>query len=77
MAKAKQYFYLVDNLNEEKKTIIEKGLKALDSITGVHVDMGQSVVEVSATEKPDTHVQMACDVAGTIIRTKLKKRQVR
>ncbi len=76
MAKAKRYFYLLDNVDEEKRDIIEKGLKAIDSVTGVHVELTERVLEVSSTIKPDTHVQMACEVAGTIVRTKLKKRYV-
>lgn len=77
MAKAKRYFYLIDNLDDQKSDIISRGLKAVSSITGVNVDIGQGMVEVVANSNPDTHVNMACDVAGTVMRTKLKKRQIR
>ncbi len=76
MAKPKRHFYLVDNLNGHRAEMIRKGLKAVSTISGVTVDVGQGVIEVVSTVKPDTHVQMACDLAGTIIRTKLKKRQL-
>ena len=77
MAKAKRYFYLVDNLDATKADVISRGLKALTTVTGVSVNLGQGIVEVVATVNPDEHVKMACDVAGTVMRTKLKKRQMR
>ncbi len=76
MAKAKRYYYLVDNLDSQRGEVISKGLKAISTIEGVNVDVSQGIVEVLATAKPDTNVQVACDMAGTVIRSKIKKKQL-
>jgi hypothetical protein len=76
MPKAKRFYYLVDNLNPQKAEIIAKGLKAVDSIEAVNVDLRQGIVEVVALRNPDLNVTAACDVAGTILRTKIKKKQL-
>lgn len=76
MAKLKRHFYLVDNLDAQKGAMISRGLKAVSTIESVGVDLAQGIVNVSSSSNPDAHVQMACDVAGTVIRTKLKKKQV-
>ena len=73
MAKAKRYYYLVDSLDSQRGEVISKGLKAISSIEGVKIDLSQGIVEVLATAKPDTNVQIACEVAGTVIRSKIKK----
>ena len=76
MAKAKRHYYLVDDLDSENGEIISRGLKAVTSISGVTINLNQGVIEVVSTINPDTHVRMACDVAGTAIRTKLKKKHL-
>lgn len=76
MAKPKRYFYLVDNLDVGKGDMISRGLKAVSTIDSVGVDLGQGIVDVISKSNPDEHVRIACEVAGTVIRTKLKKRQV-
>ena len=77
MAKPKRHFYLVDNLDVGKGDMISRGLKAISTIDSVGIDIGQGVVDVISKTNPDEHVRIACEVAGTVIRTKLKKRQVR
>ena len=76
MPKAKRFYYLVDNLDMHKGEIIARGLKAVDSIEAVNVDLGQGIVEVVALRNPDLNVSAACDVAGTILRTKIKQKQL-
>ena len=76
MPKAKRFYYLVDNLNPQRGEIIAKGLKAVDSIEAVNVDLSQGIIEVVALRNPDLNVSAACDVAGTVLRTKIKKKQL-
>ena len=76
MAKSKRFYYLVDNLTQQRADVIVKGLKAVDSIEAVRVDMSQGIVEVVASRKPDDNMEAACEVAGTVLRTKIKKKQL-
>ncbi len=76
MPKSKHFYYLVDNLNPQRADIIVMGLKAVDSIEAVNVDLSQGIVEVVALRNPDPNVSAACDVAGTVLRTKIKKKQL-
>ena len=76
MPKAKRYYYLVDDMNPQKGDLIARGLKAITSIDAANVDLTQRIVEVVATRKPDTNVETACSVAGTILRTKIKKKHL-
>ena len=76
MPKSKRFYYLVDNLDPQRGDLIAKGLKAISSVEGVGIDLTQGVLEVVANRNPDAHVQVACDVAGTVLRTKIKKKSL-
>jgi len=76
MPKAKRYYYLVDDLNPQNGDVIAKGLKAISTIDAVNIDITQGVVEIIATKNPDVNIETACDVAGTVLRTKIKKKQL-
>ena len=76
MAKTKRYYYLVDDLNPRKGEVIANGLKAISTIEAVNIDIAQGIVEVVATKNPDVNVETACEVAGTVLRTKMKKKQL-
>lgn len=76
MPKPKRYYYLVDNLNPQRGDLIARGLKAISSVDAVNVDLTQGIVEVVASRNPDSNVETACDVAGTVLRTKIKKKQL-
>ena len=76
MPKPKWHYYLIDNLDAARGDIISRGLKAISSVQGVKIDIAQGVVEVLSTQKPDEHIQIACKVAGTTLRTKIKRRQM-
>ena len=76
MPKPKRYYYLVDNLNPQRGDLIARGLKEITSIDAVNVDLTQGLIEVVASRSPDTNVEAACEVAGTILRTKIKKKQL-
>ena len=76
MPKSKKFYYLVDDLNPRNGEVIANGLKAISTIEAVNIDIAQGVVEVIATKNPDLNMQAACDVAGTVLRTKIKKNQL-
>lgn len=76
MPKPKRYYYLVDLLDSRTGDIIARGLKEISTIEAVKVDLTQRVVEVVASRNPDINVQAACDLAGTVLRTKIKKKQL-
>ncbi len=76
MPKSKRYYYLIDNLDRNKGDVIARGLKAITTIDAVNVDLVQGVVEVVASRNPDANIQAACEVAGTVLRTKIKKNQL-
>lgn len=76
MPKSKRYFYLVDEMDSQKGDVIAKGLKAISTVEAVTIDLTQGVVEILASRNPDINIQTACDVAGTVLRTKIKKKQL-
>ena len=76
MPKSKRYYYLVDDMDPRKGDVIARGLKAISTVDGVNIDLTQGIVEVVASKNPDINVQTACEVAGTVLRTKIKKKQL-
>ena len=74
MAKAKRYFYLVDNLTPKNGAILKRGLQTVSIITGVGVDVRKGVIEVTATKNPEVNVRAACNDAGAPLRRKIKKK---
>ena len=76
MPKLKRYYYLVDDLDPQKGDVIARGLKAISTIEAVNVDLVQGVVEVVASKSPDANMEAACQVSGTVLRTKIKKKQL-
>ena len=77
MAKTKRYHYLVDGLTQSAGEVISKGLEAVESIEAVRIDVGRGMLEVVSSHTPDANVEMACNLAGAVIRTKLKKKHLR
>ena len=76
MAKAKRFLYLIDDLTPEKADLMTRGLESLSIIKGVKINMNQNVLEVLALRNPDANVETACNLAGTVLRTKMKKRHL-
>jgi hypothetical protein len=76
MPKPKRYYYLVDQLDPRRGDLIARGLKAVTSVDAVSVDLKQSIIEVVASRDPGHNVQKACEVAGTIFRTPIKKKHL-
>jgi hypothetical protein len=76
MPKPKRYYYLVDDLDARKGDVIARGLKEISTIDAVNVDLVQGIVEVVGTRNPDVNIETACQVAGAVLRTKIKKKQL-
>jgi hypothetical protein len=77
MAKMKRYHYLIDGLTQSAGSVISKGLEAVESIEAVNIDISRGMIEVVSSHTPDANVEMACSLAGAVIRTKLKKKHLR
>jgi hypothetical protein len=76
MPKPKRYYYLVDELDPRNGDVIARGLKEISTIEAVNVDLVQGVVEVVASKNPDVNIETACQIAGAVLRTKIKKKQL-
>ncbi len=76
MPKPKRYYYLVDNLDPQRSDLIARGLKAVTTVDAVSVDLTQSIIEVVASRDPGHNVRTACEVAGSIFRTSIKKKHL-
>jgi hypothetical protein len=76
MAKAKRFSYIVDDLTPEKAETIARGLDALTFVKSLKIDIKQSLLEVVSLKNPDSNVEMACRLSGTILRAKVKKRKL-
>ena len=76
MPKPKRYYYLVDQLDPSRGDLIARGLNAVTSVDAVNVDLKQCIIEVVASRDPEHNVRAACEVAGTIFRTPLKKKHL-
>ena len=76
MGKINRYFYLVDKLDNEKSTIIQKSLKLIPEIQSVSISPKQGLLDIYAKRDVEDQVKLACDVAGTIFRTRIKKKEL-
>ena len=76
MARIKPFYYLIDGLNPEKGEQIRQSLKALMEVDDARFSVNQGVVEVFAKKDMEDQVRLACTVAGTGFRTKVKKKDL-
>ena len=75
-SKTKEYIYLLDGLNEENSEKLKISLKSVDFITNIKVDARSGIVQLGAKSNPETQLKMACALAGCLIRTQVKKRNL-
>lgn len=75
MAKSKKYRYIVDNLDASKADVIAGGLRVVRYIEAVKISVSQGIVEVLAAQNPESNVEIACQVAGAAVRTRIKKKR--
>jgi hypothetical protein len=76
MAKINRFFYLVDKLDSRSTAVMEKSLNMIPEIHSVSISPKQGLVEVYAKKDVEDQVKLACDVAGSIFRTKIKKKEL-
>lgn len=72
MPRGKRYAYIVDGLTPEKGEIIAKGLRAVPDVFEVDVLPNRGVVQVRARKDVEDQIRIACDIAKTRFRTKMK-----
>ncbi|MFO7850518.1 MAG: hypothetical protein R6V67_11205 [Spirochaetia bacterium] len=71
----KTFFYLVDKLSEENSSALKAALRSVPGIESITVRPGEGMVEIIAPRKMDDEVRVACDAAGLLFRTRVKKRR--
>jgi hypothetical protein len=76
MFKPKTYYYLVDKLNPATAETLKKAMTAVSGVSGVGVRIRDGIVEIAASRDVETELRMACDIAGTVLRTKVSGRKL-
>jgi PDZ domain-containing secreted protein len=74
MARTKTYYYLIDKLNNSNAGTFKKVLQTVDSIKSITIRPNESMVELISTRNPEDSVKIACDIAGTKFRVRVKNR---
>jgi hypothetical protein len=67
----------LDNLTKQNASVVQNSLKTVPSISSAVVDIPQGLLQVQAKGDVEEEVKLACDVAGVLFRTKVKKRDFR
>ncbi len=75
MARTKTYYYLIDNLTPEKGEVMKRAMQTNSSIESITLRPREGIVEVIATRDVEDSVKIACDIAGTHFRIKMKKKK--
>lgn len=73
---ARSFLYLIDGLNVERGHRLKRALEQVPGVAKVTVQADQGVIEVRASRDPEIQVKMACSIAGTVFRVKMKKRSL-
>ena len=74
MARTKTYYYIIDKLNNSNAGTFKKALQTVDSIKSITIRPNESMVELISTRNPEDSVKIACDIAGTQFRVRVKSR---
>ncbi|MFW6207713.1 MAG: hypothetical protein ACOC2P_03345 [Spirochaetota bacterium] len=75
MARTKTYYYLIDKLNTSNAGTLKKALQTVDSIKSITIRPNEGLLELISTRNPEDSVKIACDIAGTQFRVRVKGRQ--
>jgi hypothetical protein len=70
----KSFYYLIDNLTQEKAAKITAALKAVSDVLETTTHLPQGVLEVKAVRDVEAQVKMACGIAGTTFRTRVDRK---
>ena len=73
---ARAFFYLIDGLTSEKAVRLKRALEQVTDIIGVIVRPSHGVLEVQSNRDVEDEVKMACSLAGTSFRVRIKKRSL-
>ena len=73
MARAKIQYFILDNLDKAAGEVMKKSLAAVPGITGITVDLRQGMIAIESKTDVEAQVKLACDVAGTTFRTRVKR----
>lgn len=74
MPKEKTYYYLIDKLNASNTDTFKKALQTVDSIKSITIRPNEGMVELVSTRNPEDSVKIACDIAQTQFRVRIKRR---
>lgn len=77
MGKGTVQYYLLDNLTKQNASLLQSSLKIVPDISSAVADVAKGLLQVQARTDVEEQVKLACDVAGILYRTKLKKRDFR
>ena len=73
MLRARPFYYLVDRLDSRSVAPLRLALKTVADIEEVIVHLAAGVLEVRAFRDVEAEVRFACEVAGTALRTRLRR----
>jgi hypothetical protein len=76
MARNKSYFFIIDNLTSQKALLLKRGLLEISAISDVKLDVHSGLIEVVASKRVGDAVQTACDLAGLMLRTQVKRNEL-
>ncbi|MFP4266497.1 MAG: hypothetical protein ACLFNZ_07945 [Spirochaetaceae bacterium] len=71
----KTFFYLVDRLSGDNSSALKAALRSVPGIESITVRPDEGMVEIIAPRKMDDEVRVACDAAGLLFRTRVKRRR--
>lgn len=76
MPRFNTFYYLADKLDNENASVIRKSLKIVPELNAVHISPHQGLIEIQAKRDIEPQVKMACEVAGALFRTRIKKKEL-
>ena len=76
MAKVRSFYYLVDRLDRNIAADIRSALDTISGIASINMRLNENIIEVHSQRDVEEQLTMACIVAGTTYRTKVKKKDI-
>ena len=76
MAKAKSYYFLIDNLNDDAGFKVRKALNSVSGIEEILWNLRSGVLEIKAVRPVRTEVEMALSIAKLVLRRELTKKEL-
>jgi len=76
MARTKTYYYLIDNMTPDKAVVMKRALQTVSSIHSITMRPSEGIIEVIASRDVEDSIKIACDIAQTIFRIRIKSRKL-